>query len=390
MTVPEKISADYTLRPSELSEVLALLVEARQPAIVWGPPGAAKSQIAQQVATPANRRYVDIRALLLDPVDLRGIPWRDTDDRTRWAPPAFLPPSDDPGRWLINLEELPSAVPMVQAASDHVAAHHDASTSAGRYNKRLLPRAALAAVTATMREARSRHYAQSLPWDDKGSRLLTVANYEHYTGIMDGLRERLVSQRARFIEDYDDYVEQARLDLGKLFRIEEYPSKEDLRDRFSIRYRITPVPDADHFIARLASDDTDRVKRDIERHIEEQLHDAVGDLYRRLADAVERVSERLNEDGDGKPLIFRDTMISNIRDLVDVVPRLNIFGDQSLARLCEEVKDRIAGVEPDSLRPSGTFDPVARAQVKRDADALLEQFAGYFSSSPSEPVREVA
>ena len=57
-----------------------------------------------------------MRALLLDPVDLRGIPWRDGADRTRWAPPSFLPPSDDPGRWLINLEELPSAVPMVQAA----------------------------------------------------------------------------------------------------------------------------------------------------------------------------------------------------------------------------------------------------------------------------------
>ena len=54
--------------------------------------------------------------LLLDPVDLRGIPWRDSADRTRWAPPAFLPPTDDPGRWLINLEELPSAVQMVQAA----------------------------------------------------------------------------------------------------------------------------------------------------------------------------------------------------------------------------------------------------------------------------------
>ncbi len=115
MTLPEKISADYTLRPSELSQVLALLVEARQPTIVWGPPGAAKSQIAQQVAAATNRQYVDVRALLLDPVDLRGIPWRDTDDRTRWAPPAFLP-SGDPGRWLINLEELPSALPMVQAA----------------------------------------------------------------------------------------------------------------------------------------------------------------------------------------------------------------------------------------------------------------------------------
>ena len=274
-------------------------------------------------------------------------------------------------------------------ASDHVAVHHDASTSAGRYNKRLLPRAALAALNATMSETRTRHYANTLAWDDKGSRLLTVANYEQYTGIMDGLRERLVRGRARFIEDYDGYVEQARLDLGKLFRIEEYPSKEDLRDRFSIRYRITPAPDADHFIARLATDDTDRVKRDIERHIEEQLHDAVGDLYRRLAEAVERVSERLNEDGDGKSLVFRDTMISNIRDLVDVVPRLNIFGDHRLARLCEEVKDRIAGVEPDSLRPSRTFDPMVWTRVKRDADALMEQFAGYFPP-PSEPVREVA
>ena len=116
MTDPDTISADYTLRPSELAATLALLVEARQPCVVWGPPGVAKSMIAQQVAADAARKYVDVRALLLDPVDLRGIPWRDADGRTRWAPPAFLPPTDDPGRWLINLEELPSAVPMVQAA----------------------------------------------------------------------------------------------------------------------------------------------------------------------------------------------------------------------------------------------------------------------------------
>ena len=51
MPLPETISADYTLRPSELAEVLALLVEARQPTMVWGPPGAAKSMIARQVAS---------------------------------------------------------------------------------------------------------------------------------------------------------------------------------------------------------------------------------------------------------------------------------------------------------------------------------------------------
>ena len=43
-------------------------------------------------------------------------------------------------------------------ASNHVAAHHDATASAGRYNKRLLPKAAFAALTATMSAARSCHY----------------------------------------------------------------------------------------------------------------------------------------------------------------------------------------------------------------------------------------
>ena len=43
------------------------------------------------------------------------------------------------------------------------------------------------------------------------------------------------------------------------------------------------------------------------------------------------------------------------------------------------------GIEPDSLHPSRTFDPAARARVKRDADALMEQFARHFA-----PVAEIA
>ena len=116
MTDPDTISADYTLRPSELAATLKVLVEAKQPVMVWGAPGCAKSEIAQQVAADGGRTYFDVRALLLDPVDLRGIPWRDDDNRTRWAPPDFLPPSTSTALYLVNLEELPSGVPMVQAA----------------------------------------------------------------------------------------------------------------------------------------------------------------------------------------------------------------------------------------------------------------------------------
>ena len=96
-------------------------------------------------------------------------------------------------------------------ASNHVAVHHEASASAGRYNKCLLPKAAFAALTATVSTCRTSHYENTLSWDDQGSRLLTVANYEHYMELLDGLRERMVRERARFIEDYEDNIDQARL-----------------------------------------------------------------------------------------------------------------------------------------------------------------------------------
>ena len=210
---------------------------------------------------------------------------------------------------------------------------------------------------------------------------------------MDALRERMVRERARFIEDYESNIDQARLDLGRLFRIEDYPSKEALQGKFSLRYRITDVSDPENFMAKLATDDVMRIRRDIESDVEERLHGAVGDLYRRFGEAIERVSDRLREDENGKPLVFRDSMIENIRELVDVVPRLNMFGDAELARLCEQVKEKIAGVEPDALRSSKTFDPLARERVKRDADDLMERFAGYFAHAAehvAEPVREAA
>ena len=101
--------------PKQLGRVLTESVHSGVPAMVWGPPGVGKSDVARQVSESLGRRYIDIRALLLDPVDLRGIPWRDESNQTRWATPVFLPsPDEDP--CLINFDELPSAPMLVQTA----------------------------------------------------------------------------------------------------------------------------------------------------------------------------------------------------------------------------------------------------------------------------------
>jgi MoxR-like ATPase len=64
------------MKPSAISEALRVLVAARQPVFIWSSPGAGKSAIVHQLAEALNVRLQDVRALLLDPVDLRGLPFR--------------------------------------------------------------------------------------------------------------------------------------------------------------------------------------------------------------------------------------------------------------------------------------------------------------------------
>jgi MoxR-like ATPase len=58
------------MKPSAIAEALRVLVSARQPVFIWGAPGCGKSAVTRQLAESLNLPLQDVRALLLDPVDL--------------------------------------------------------------------------------------------------------------------------------------------------------------------------------------------------------------------------------------------------------------------------------------------------------------------------------
>ena len=101
------------MKSSSISVALPSLMEARQPVFIWGGPGIGKSALVRQVAAQAGLPLRDIRALLLDPVDLRGLPFLGSDGRAKWAAPECLPQD---GCGILFLDELNAAPAMVQAA----------------------------------------------------------------------------------------------------------------------------------------------------------------------------------------------------------------------------------------------------------------------------------
>jgi MoxR-like ATPase len=101
------------VKPTEIRKALETLIPLQQPAFVWGAPGVGKSDTMRQVTAALNRVLIDIRAVLLDPVDLRGLPSINGDSRAHWCPPAFLPTG---GEGVLFLDELNAAPPLTQAA----------------------------------------------------------------------------------------------------------------------------------------------------------------------------------------------------------------------------------------------------------------------------------
>ena len=93
--------------------------------MLWGPPGVGKSQAVRQIAqvirekTKKDVRVTDVRLLLFNPIDLRGIPTANADKTLAiWLKPQIF--QMDPGEDVVNvlfLDEISAAPQSVQAAA---------------------------------------------------------------------------------------------------------------------------------------------------------------------------------------------------------------------------------------------------------------------------------
>ena len=88
-----------------------------RPVMMWGAPGLGKSAIVWQMGARRNRKVIEYRANLREPVDVRGIPVPDVQSGvTRWLVPDELPRVDRDGpEGYLFLDEINTASPQMMA-----------------------------------------------------------------------------------------------------------------------------------------------------------------------------------------------------------------------------------------------------------------------------------
>ena len=111
--------SDRTVKPSVAKDLIKRCIQARRPVFLWGPPGIGKSDIIEQIGKEQDRPVIDIRLILMDPTDIKGIPYYNpTSGKMEWAHPSELPEDDGIfSNALLFFDEMNSAPPSVQGAA---------------------------------------------------------------------------------------------------------------------------------------------------------------------------------------------------------------------------------------------------------------------------------
>lgn len=262
-------------------------------------------------------------------------------------------------------------------ASDEIAAIHDAIGDAGRFNKLLLPKTAMAPIQSAATALRAHHALNTLPWTLDGVGLLPATNYFPYMAEHKRLAIMFDAEKEAFLSRYDAAQKSAQHTLGDLYRDDDYPSQDDLASRIACEVTVWPMPDAADFRVDLGDAEAARIRSEIEQSVNDACAAAVRSLWQRVHDTVSAMHDRLtkfSKDADGKvhhP--FRDSLVGNMRELVDLLPRLNFSNDPDLQDMIVLLTQKLCAVEPDALRS----DDALRASQAAECARVFNLMSGY-------------
>ena len=259
--------------------------------------------------------------------------------------------------------------------SEEVDQQNSTKSRAGNYHKNLMAGSGkLTEITKIANAIRSWLYGVTQPWGDNGDRILNMAYFMEFKDRLTDYEQQFGTAVNGFLNDYDTLVAAAAFQLGDLFNREDYPVRETIEDKFSMRYSMTPLPQSGDFRVDIGEDGLRELQAQYESVLHQRVTGAMTEAWERLHDCLTRMSERLTDDtdSDGEPKrrIFRDSLVENAIEVCGLLKSFNITNDTRMDEMRKQLEDAMRGVSADALRDSDSL----REQTKRKVDSILSKF----------------
>ena len=234
--------------------------------------------------------------------------------------------------------------------------------------------------------ARKANRNQTMPFAH-GVFLLPIKNLDRHQSVMETHKDNFDALVEDFLGKYENHRAAQQAKLGELFRASDYPPVQAVRDKFKFRVSYQVIPDGNQWDGMFDSVELEeRMKREAEADLRQQFEDAQQHLWDRMHDVLERVATSCAAYGtvvdpvtgkEKKTGVFRNTMLDNVKELVDVLPFLNVTDDDRIAKHCEEMRTKIAAYSCDQLRENEALCK----KVGQDANDILAAMSAYGAAS---------
>jgi hypothetical protein len=257
-----------------------------------------------------------------------------------------------------------------KAASEEVSRNKNADKGVASVNKKLLGDCAeLDALQKFSANVRNMHYNATLPWSDMGPRLLTTTRYFKYNADFTALQAEFGRLVDTFLAAYDWEIMQSQAKLGDLFDVTEYPSGDDLRNKFRFKLNYIPLPDAGDWRIDIGNEAQDILKEQYSRYYIEQLASAMNDVWRRLFDTLTTLSRQLSDQTeDGKTPKIYASVFDRALEIVDMMDTCNVTNDPSMQLMQRKLALAFRGVTVESVKD----DNFLRRETKRAVDEAIK------------------
>jgi hypothetical protein len=248
--------------------------------------------------------------------------------------------------------------------------HYGADPDAGRFNKVLVNKDEVKRYTKKGNEIRAWFYDNSAPWKDNGQRIIKNTELERIKREYRQHTDELDSISNDFCHNYESLKRQAALDLNGMFNPDDYPTAEELRNKFFWNFDLETLPILpDDFRTTLSDEQVREIRADLEQANQKAIKAANKDAWQRLYVAINHMQERLSD----PDAVFRDSLINNICELCEILPRLNITEDPELEKMRLEAQEKLCSYDPENLRENASY----RLHAAQRAKELSNMMQGY-------------
>jgi len=299
--------------------------------------------------------------------------------------PTFSFPSISSGAVLIDLSiSTWTGRKQDKRAANAVEAQNNTAVGVANVTKKLLGDCEeLSAVQKFAANARNTHYAMTTPWSDLGMRLCTLPMYmgtptrDGYEKTMSTLEQEFWRLVNNFLDAYEWELGNAQIKLGSLFNADEYPTRDKLQEKFKFRFSAVPMPTAGDWRIDINNEAAVVLKESYEKYYSQRIQQTVNDIWQRVHKSVVSMIEGLDRHGllneKGNKQKFNDSMVDNVREMVDMMSMFNITNDPVMADAQRRLTLALDGVTPDALREDVHLRAETRshvAEVKKIIDSL--------------------